>query len=575
MQNRRLLWILWGAVFFITGPGLIEPYQIFRALFMLILALGCLGLPDRQSSGRWFIPKPFLWIGASITWSALSIIWAYNPVESVWTLFLYFTPVISLLVVSQKWGKHHSLIAWVGYLGWIYALIVAVLLVSNGIRHGWTNQELYRIHYPSGHKSMIAAILVGWFPFMLNSDLPKKAIQGWVLLALALILFLQSRAAFLALLAFGVIWLLHQPIRWKTYRKLWVIPVIGLLIWWINPGRIRLRIHPSYILQSPTASDRLVMWEKTLRLIREKPLSGFGLGQWKVQWPALGIPSNQYYSDQDEEVVWTHAHNDWLETAAELGLPGSLLLFLFLASVWYYSGYLDPKLKSYSRALVGAYIMFSIFDFPRLRLDIQWIYLSWWVWSLKTASLSGLSFKVNIPHKIASAGVLVLMITYGMFHYADEYWVRKLWLARAAKQPDKIIALSGKINRSVMNLDEAAVPIDWYAGMAALDKGQQADALNDFRQARLVHPNHHDVWNNLGVIYFQQSQLDSAIICFGKAKQIAPSRWEYTRNLVNAYAAGAQYSEALKILDNWKDNADEKEALRRKIVEFQKASTSN
>lgn len=567
LQNQ-FFWLLWGAVFFIIGTGIVEPYQLPRALFMLSFALGTLLLSRKNLSSRWVIPKPFLWIGVAFIWSMISIGWAYNPVESFWNLFLYLVPVLSILVVVQYGYGTGETSKWAAYLAWTYVILVGVILMLNGIRYGWTNQDLYRIHYPAGHKSMIAAVLIGWFPFVLKTPLSRRIKQSWVLVALVLILFLQSRAAFLALIASGSILLFHQPFNWKTYRKLWVVPVMALLIWWVNPGRIRLRVHPAYILQSPTAVDRMVMWEKTYYLIREKPILGYGLGQWKLQWPALGIPANQYYADKDEEIVWTHAHNDWLETGSELGIPGMVWLFLFLAAIWYYSGFLRPAQKATTRAMVGAYLMFSLFDFPRFRIDIQWIYLSWWVWSLRSAPKSNFTIPVNKLAWTGVAGILVLMVTYGLARSIAERQVEDLWQARSANHPDEILSITGHIPKRILNLDDTSIPIDWYAGMAYLTKGKQADAMHNFKRAIKTHLNQHNAWNNMGVLYFEQNQLDSAITCFSHAKKIAPYRWAYTKNLASAYAATGQYRDALNLLDNWPDDQEEKEDLRQKIMGY-------
>ena len=50
-------------------------------------------------------------------------------------------------------------------------------------------------------------------------------------------------------------------------------------------------------------------------------------------------------------------------------------LFYSLLLIWHYSGFLTVQ-KATTRAMVGAYLMFSLLIFPRFRIDIQWIYIS-------------------------------------------------------------------------------------------------------------------------------------------------------------------------------------------------------
>lgn len=65
----------------------------------------------------------------------------------------------------------------------------------------------------------------------------------------------------------------------------------------------------------------------------------------------------------------THAHNDYAEIALELGLPGALLLLLFL--LWWgkaaVESWRSPEAQPYVRAAVvasGAILAHSMVDFP-------------------------------------------------------------------------------------------------------------------------------------------------------------------------------------------------------------------
>lgn len=63
----------------------------------------------------------------------------------------------------------------------------------------------------------------------------------------------------------------------------------------------------------------------TIDMIRDRPLAGFGLGTWPTVYPgyALFDPPGFYMN---------HAHNEWLEWAAEGGLPMALLCLII---AWY------------------------------------------------------------------------------------------------------------------------------------------------------------------------------------------------------------------------------------------------
>jgi O-antigen ligase len=68
---------------------------------------------------------------------------------------------------------------------------------------------------------------------------------------------------------------------------------------------------------------RLVMWQTAAEMIVKRPALGFGYGFENFESTArLEHPKNpEYFAGA------SHAHNHWLETAAETGIPGALLLF--------------------------------------------------------------------------------------------------------------------------------------------------------------------------------------------------------------------------------------------------------
>jgi O-antigen ligase len=63
--------------------------------------------------------------------------------------------------------------------------------------------------------------------------------------------------------------------------------------------------------------------ESTIQMIRERPLTGFGLGTWRLVYPQ--------FATIDFTVVANEAHDDWLQWAAEGGVPFAFVLLLLAA----------------------------------------------------------------------------------------------------------------------------------------------------------------------------------------------------------------------------------------------------
>ncbi len=64
----------------------------------------------------------------------------------------------------------------------------------------------------------------------------------------------------------------------------------------------------------------------TLQMIADRPWTGYGLGTWSTVYPR--------YASFDPGVFLNQAHNDWLQWAAEGGVPMVLCMAVFTALLW-------------------------------------------------------------------------------------------------------------------------------------------------------------------------------------------------------------------------------------------------
>jgi O-antigen ligase len=106
---------------------------------------------------------------------------------------------------------------------------------------------------------------------------------------------------------------------------------------------------------------RRQIWASTLEMIAARPLTGFGPGTFQTVYPA--------FARFDVGLVVNHAHNDWLELAAEAGLPfGLLAAAMALWSV-------RPAIRSIWGLGVLAVFAHAFVDYPLARLGV-----AGWVW---------------------------------------------------------------------------------------------------------------------------------------------------------------------------------------------------
>ena len=89
---------------------------------------------------------------------------------------------------------------------------------------------------------------------------------------------------------------------------------------WIGPGPIVSRFQTVNEEYSLGGQSRISMWRDALPLINHHPWLGTGLGTFPIA----------YTSSQTAFLTQfvNHAHNDYLEIAADLGIPAALILFV-------------------------------------------------------------------------------------------------------------------------------------------------------------------------------------------------------------------------------------------------------
>ncbi len=138
----------------------------------------------------------------------------------------------------------------------------------------------------------------------------------------------QSRLGLISvvcgLLAVGILTLAASWRRRPAAIALGIFLVLSLGVGlWIGAEPIATRYE---VLESAYAG-RKAIWVDTLGIIQDSPVLGAGLGSFQVEYTKHQSVYLEYLVD--------HAHNDYLQFAAELGLPGVVLLFgmIFLVLV--------------------------------------------------------------------------------------------------------------------------------------------------------------------------------------------------------------------------------------------------
>jgi O-antigen ligase len=117
----------------------------------------------------------------------------------------------------------------------------------------------------------------------------------------------------------------------------------------------------------PLRADAL---RASIKMIEDHPAMGIGLGAWSTVYPR--------YASIDTGVFMNQAHNDWVQWAAEGGVPFLLLLVLLAAQLC------KPAFRSIYGVGVVAFLLHSFVDYPMQQRPA----LACWFFAIAGAAVS-------------------------------------------------------------------------------------------------------------------------------------------------------------------------------------------
>jgi len=415
---------------------------------------------------------------------------------------------------------------------------------------------------------------------------------------LVMILLLQSRAAWLAVLAgalatVGV--LLFQPARFNLSRRfrngLAAACVAGLVA---LAGGIAAAPADNFFAQRfrsifvesadsaalPREGGRLIIWGITSQMIADHPLTGVGAGNFTVRL-------HEYFDDDDLDFSnvhtnWVQPHNDFLWVFAEKGVLGIVLFvgcfvaaFASIRTILRSDASLGDRWLTLA-AFMGlvSYVTLSCFDFPLERVNHQ-VFLAVLlavVTVLKHAvqpavggfpapGLVDRGRLVAVPLVVAALG---LGIAYSLAAIQQE---KDVIVARQAFNQgrwDVMLAAARRARTSWKTLDPLASPVAFLEGMAQVQLGHVPEGIECLEQARIDNPNRMYVINNLGILYASTGRFDEAIECFSLAANRYPHRIEPFNNLASCLLEMGHPSEAVELLEQIPDEL-RTDAIRRNL----------
>lgn len=388
------------------GAGLSLPTEPIIILIMLtaILKLAHEGVWDMD-----FIKHPVtIAILVNTGWILLTTVTSTMPVISL----KFFISRIWFIVVFYFFASHmfsdmrrsmnfiwFFLIASIGVVGYI------MILHST---YGFERDAIFEIIQPffwihGVYAAMVAMLVPVFFVLAYKgkefqySPLRRSFLMFFAVVFAAAVLFSYTRAAWLSVFAAavaGTIFLLRVNLK-IIYTV--VIVVVGVTLYYQSDIMMKLSRNKTgsnsknmekhlqsatNIRNDPSNLERINRWSCAWRMFQDKPIFGFGPGTYMFQYAPYQL-SYQKTVISTNFATLGHAHSEWLNPLAEMGLIGMLswfavfvITFMRALTLIYYAQ--DKRIRYLTLALTLALFTYFVHGFLNSYFDYDKIAVPFW-----------------------------------------------------------------------------------------------------------------------------------------------------------------------------------------------------
>lgn len=296
-----------------------------------------------------------------------------------------------------------------------------------------------------------------------------------------------------------------------------------------------------------TVKSRILIWNITLKMVRHNPVLGVGPGNFALLYPHYAIDETGALRGQSLNVG--NAHNDYLETAAENGIPGLLFfLYLFLAAaqtsiaLYRRAGEREKLLIAGISASIVAICVNALASFPFKNASTSLLF-----WA--NLSFLGALHRKNretgqaIPYRALQVYLAIFILTGLMFSYRGITASNNMFKAKNSRGIHSLKFAEDSIKYNSFSFESAH-----YAGTVAMNTGDYQKAYDYLIQAEKLHPYYDSIHNNLGMVYLLTGNHKEAEESFLRAFELNPGSPEFNNNLGFLYVNTGRPDMAIEYL---------------------------
>ncbi|HEY1170085.1 MAG TPA: O-antigen ligase family protein [Verrucomicrobiae bacterium] len=402
-------WVFAGLVVLLLLAPLVFWRELYDSLsvpkraLIQVVALGLCALVFFQGRVR-RLPQPIgFFVCAFLLWALVSLTWAVNPWLGWWTWWQWVACALIAWVVWQVELTPVRLRALLWAMAGSGAVVAVIGLAQVWFQWSWVPQAIAP-GSTLANRNMAAQVMVLVIPvatvllYMARCRREFGLALGALTLCVTFLGHTFTKGCWIACVVSGAVALmLGWKVGWRPsfgsarFKGLVFAAVVAAVLinvtaqgprWrWPEIGAYLTglaeepeeKVSEADRLQAKSSKSvavRTVYWRNTLEMLREHPVQGVGLNNWRVVYPAAtlkGVTDVTMASSSPERT-----HNDLLQVWAELGTVGLLLglavVGLFLREVWRGLHHVREREERIvligAVAALGAIAVDSLFSFP-------------------------------------------------------------------------------------------------------------------------------------------------------------------------------------------------------------------
>jgi len=530
---------------------------------------------------------------------SFSLIYSTNRILSLRYFFQFFCYIfLSLLVINlkikNKLTRFANIFIISSLLISIYTIFHYYGLVKYFTEFGPVFSPIGQKNWTSNFLSLIIPVVLSLY--LLEAEKQKKFFYFITIAVIyTAIIICQSRGIWICILmtiplAFVLIKKSHLSYHFKKNRKNLILLLFILLIItsiystdnFLNrsPLTVPQRAFSVLSKEDHSVNMRLIILNTSLRMVKERPLFGFGLGTFNLHYPDF----QTFYLQNEPKMIKflsnhnvLEAHNEYIQMGTEIGIIG-VAIFIFILLYFYKKSWVllktqkcDQKSKILYLGIflgINIYLIHCLFTFP---FHVPFLGASFFILLGMAIFLQENNQKDNnyflIRIKLKkSLRIFILICLFLIFLISVDFFIIRPYLSEIFSfKGQKAYYIDNDLNKAIKNF-ESASQLDPYNGRILLHLGATYINSNFLNKALLTlnkskeFYKNKNVYRNISLCYLKSGNNEKAKEILQKAIRLYPNYIKAYNDLASLYIydkkydnAIIQWKKALQVYPNFKE----------------------